>query len=111
MYSWLERTNQKQKNKKGLNKTMIIKNTGMTILRTFAIAGPLSRYEVMAPIHASKGKTKNWGNSYFKPTWSYYGHGKESSLILKGLIKVVGKRGNTIIYDLTEAGRELAMKD
>ncbi len=72
------------------------------ILRTIASTGPTSRQVALAPV-TPPARSKNWGHSYFAPNPRGAGH--TISLVLKGLIAPVAKQGNTVIYDLTEAGR------
>ena len=71
---------------------------------------PLTRNEVMVMVHV-------WGRrpGQFTPTsnscyWSPTGlaAGGKSSVLVKGLVTVAGKKGNTLTYALTDRGRDLA---
>lgn len=81
------------------------------ICRALDANGPMTRDELLRAawaLEGSKGRYNPESNScYFSPTGR--GRGGSASLIKRGLITAVGKRGQRIVYDLTPAGKELAL--
>lgn len=84
-----------------------------TICYVLLMNGPSTRISIMKTVHAlekSKIPFKETSNQgYFlvsPPGW----HCRDAarSVIVRGLVRQASKRGNTIVYDLTPAGRKLA---
>ena len=84
---------------------------------------PLTRKEVMEVVHVLEGKSfesfkPNSNTCYWKPslTVGFVKRGDgyarrlvdKCSVLVRGYVTVAGKRGNELVYALTDKGRELA---
>ncbi len=86
-----------------------------TICYVLLMNGPSARISIMKTVHVlekSKIPFKETSNqSYFlvsPPGWHCQDAAR--SVLVKGLVRKASKRGNTIVYDLTEKGRKLALE-
>jgi len=74
--------------------------------------GPLTREQILRRLHVFSGskisfkRTSN--GSYFLTTFSNHYPASQNSFIVKGLIKQVGKKRHSFVYNLTEKGEKLA---
>lgn len=78
------------------------------------VGGPLTRFEALRRVWEMDGKPipfkRNSNNCYFVSPRGSCLHNREglSSLRRKKLVKVVGKRGNCLLYVVTAKGRRMA---
>jgi len=85
-----------------------------TICYVLLMNGPQRRISIMKTVHAlEKSKlrfkeTSNQGYFLVSPPSSSWCRDAARSVIVKGLVKVVRKERNTLIYDLTREGHALA---
>lgn len=72
----------------------------------------LTRYEILERVHMLEGNkrqfVKTHNNCYFQPNAEAYGqtHAR-ASVVMQGYVYPKTKRGNSIIYGLTDKGRAL----
>lgn len=78
------------------------KNTVIMLTYLFLGLGAPATSKELRALVCPPGRSKNWGNSYF--LCGERGNGVRCSLVRRGLVEVVGKRGNANLYQLTHAG-------
>jgi len=86
------------------------------ICHILAASGPMIREDILVAVSKVEGKPYKSGSngSYFQPfndPHSYYRRiykAHRQSLVAMGLIQIVGKQGNNLVYGLTPLGASKA---
>jgi hypothetical protein len=86
-----------------------VRSNVASILNNLANNGPQTRQELVDKVRP-EGTVKHWGCDLFAKTvlnGPYVTNRREGSLVLRGMVEMVSKRGRTDVWAITQYGKEV----